>query len=44
MEIPLDVWHAFHRVWTWAVDKPGYDKNYFIELERILLEMARAEK
>ena len=41
---PIDVWESFHKAWTWAVGKPGYDKKKFLDLENHLLELARAEK
>lgn len=39
--IPDDVWAAFHKVWTWCVRKPGYDKAQFMALEGKLFEAAR---
>ncbi len=42
-EIPDDVWSALHHVWSWCVGKPGYDKQYFVALERRVLEAGRTD-
>lgn len=40
-EIPDEVWHAFHKVWTWCVGRPGYDKKQFTALEAKLFEACK---
>lgn len=40
---PSEIWESFHKVWTWAVGKPGYKKAKFRELEADLLEIYRQE-
>ena len=44
IEFPEDVWAAFHKVWTFTVGKPGYDKKQFMALEAELLRMHRETK
>lgn len=40
-EFPPDIWIAFHQAWTWAVGRPGYDKDRFRQMEQYLLELNR---
>ena len=28
-----EYWNRFHELWTWAVDKPGYNKKDWMDLE-----------
>jgi hypothetical protein len=42
--IPGDIWESFHKTWTWAVGRPGYDKQKFLELETHLTEIGYKQK
>lgn len=37
-------WGALHALWSWAVDKPGYDKTEFMDLETDLRLMLRKSR
>lgn len=39
--LPDEIHAAFHKVWTWAVDHPGYEKDKFLDMELHICTLAR---
>lgn len=33
-----ELWAKFHQLWSRDVGTPGYDKNKWVELERLILQ------